>query len=311
MLGRLEKVPLRKVWSTESGQFTPWLAKEENIALLSEELEIDLEVIRQEEFVGPFKADILAKETTSDHFVIIENQFGKTDHSHLGQLLTYASGLDASTIIWISEKFTEEHRAALDWLNNVTNENVGFFGIEIELYKIGNSEPAPMFNVVCKPNNWSKTIKRKSNEAELTGTKILQQEYWETLKNLVENKKRSYRMQAPSPQHWTSVSIGRSGFHISILANMRDKWLCVQLVVSGNNALDNFRKLKEAFEEKAKTELSPDLAWLEKTGKEHHVNLLFSDLNPNEKNTWKIQHETLHEWIEKFHRFFSGRVKEI
>ena len=149
-LGKLQKVEIRKVWAKEDSHFTPWLAQEENIALLSEELNIEIEILGQEEYVGPFRADILGKDIATDRYIIIENQFGKTDHSHLGQIITYASGLSATTIIWISEKFTEEHRSALDWLNNITDETVEFFGIEIEIYKIGESAPAPMFNIVSK-----------------------------------------------------------------------------------------------------------------------------------------------------------------
>ena len=118
-LGRLEKIDLRTYWKKEATDFTPWLAKEENIQLLSETIGIELEVKSQEQSVGPFSADILCKDTMNDHYVLIENQLEKTDHTHLGQLMTYAAGLDAVTIIWIAQKFTEEHRAALDWLNRI------------------------------------------------------------------------------------------------------------------------------------------------------------------------------------------------
>jgi hypothetical protein len=261
-LGRLQKVEIRKVWPKEDSNFTPWLAKEENIALLSEELNIDIEVLKQEEYVGSFRADILAKDLTNDHYIIIENQFGKTDHSHLGQIITYASGLSATTIIWISEKFTEEHRSALDWLNEITADGVEFFGIEIELFQIGDSVPAPMFNIVSKPNNWSKTVKRKSNEAELTDTKLLQQAYWQALKEYVEKQKVSFRLQKAQPQHWMNISIGRADFKICAIANTRDKWLCVQLVVSGPNALVYFNKLRKLYEINSKSELSENLEWV-------------------------------------------------
>lgn len=310
-LGKLEKVQIRNVWATEYNHFTPWLAKDENMALLNEELELDLEVVRQEEFVGPFKVDILAKETTTGHNVIIENQFGKTDHNHLGQIITYASGLEASTVIWISEKFTEEHRAAIDWLNNISTETVGFFGIEIELYKIGDSEPAPMFNIVCKPNNWSKSVKQKSADTQLTDTRLLQQQYWTRLREFIDKQKRSYRMQKPSPQHWTSISVGRTGFFINAIANTRDRCVSVQFVVSGLNALENFRKLRDKYESDSHAKLSHDLEWLEKTGKEHHVNLLLTGSDPSIREEWPGQHAVLNEWIEKFHRYFSEKVKAI
>ncbi len=145
---RLEKLDLRSFWKKEDTDFTPWLAREENIQLLSETIGLELEVKGQEENVGPFRADILCIDTTDNHFVLIENQLERTDHCHLGQLMTYAAGLDVVTVIWIAQRFTEEHRATLDWLNRITDNSINFFGIEIELYRINESVPAPMFNIV-------------------------------------------------------------------------------------------------------------------------------------------------------------------
>ena len=150
-LGRLKKVELREGWVSEAADFTPWLAQDDNLALLGETIGIELELESQEKEVGPFRADILCKDTTTDQWVLIENQLERTDHTHLGQLLTYASGLNAVSIVWIAERFTEEHRATLDWLNEHTDEKINLFGLEIELWQIGDSAIAPKFNVVCHP----------------------------------------------------------------------------------------------------------------------------------------------------------------
>src|ERR1044071_9814117 len=136
-LGRLEKVYLRVVWINESDDFTPWLAAEANIEILGDAIGMELEVEAQEQSVGPFRADILCKDTANGNWVLIENQLERTDHTHLAQLLTYAAGLKAVTIVWIANLFTEEHRAALDWLNEITDSRFNFFGLEIELWKIG------------------------------------------------------------------------------------------------------------------------------------------------------------------------------
>ena len=127
LLGRLERVELRRIWSSESSDFTPWLAREDNLRLLGETVGIELELEAQEKTVGPFRADILCKDTATDSWVLIENQLERTDHSHLGQLLTYAAGISAVTVVWVAERFTEEHRAALDWLNERTAERINFF----------------------------------------------------------------------------------------------------------------------------------------------------------------------------------------
>ncbi len=309
-LGRLQKVDIKTVWRTEDNHFTPWLAKENNIALLGDELKMDLEVIDTEKNVGRFKADILCKDTATDKNVIIENQFGKTDHKHLGQIMTYASGLDAFTVIWIAESFTEEHRAALDWINNITDENIEFFGIEIELFKIADSIPAPMFNIVSKPNTWSKAIKKSSNNIQLTDTKIYQEHYWQKLKDYIETQKVSFRMQKPLPQHWTNISIGKSNYKICAIANSRDKWIAVQLVVYGSESLDNFKRLREKFEDDSRQILSPNIEWTEKEGKEHHVNMVFPNNNPLDKSNISKQHIILTEWIEKFHQYFREKVKQ-
>ena len=153
-------MPLRDAWESESGEFTPWLAREENIQILGSALGLDLEVEAQERNVGPFRADILCKNTVDESWVLVENQLERTDHGHLGQLLTYAAGLKAVTIVWISPRFTEEHRATLDWLNEITDENFNFFGVEVQLFQIDDSPVAPHFSVISKPNDWSKTVKQ-------------------------------------------------------------------------------------------------------------------------------------------------------
>lgn len=180
-LGQLVRAELREGWSNEYSAFTPWLAQDENIALLGDTVGLELEVEAQERQVGPFRADILCKDTANGHWVLIENQLERTDHVHLGQLLTYAAGLQAVTIVWIASHFTEEHRAALDWLNEITDERFNFFGLEIELWRIGNSPMAPKFNVICKPNDWSKRVAAGAAQVErenLTETQKLQLEFW-------------------------------------------------------------------------------------------------------------------------------------
>ncbi len=145
--GRLERVELREGWITEAQHFTPWLAGEQNLSLLGEALGIELELEAQERSVGPFRADILCKDSADGTWVLIENQLERTDHTHLGQLITYAAGLEAVTIVWIAAKFADEHRAACHWLNERTSEDVRVFALEVELWRIGNSAPAPKFNV--------------------------------------------------------------------------------------------------------------------------------------------------------------------
>ena len=221
-LGELTRVELRDIWTTEAQDFTPWLAQDDNLAKLGSTINLDLELEAQEKNVGPFRADILCKNTDDGSWVLIENQLERTDHNHLGQLLTYAAGLHAVTIIWVAAQFTDEHRATLDWLNEITDENFRFFGLEVELWRIGDSIAAPKFNIISKPNDWSRSISRAArqiSEGKLTETKILYLDYWAGLRNFIQDHPTNLRPQKPSPQHWTDFGIGRSGYKLAALAS--------------------------------------------------------------------------------------------
>lgn len=160
-LSRLEEIKdLRTVWPHEAQDFTPWLSQDENISLLADTVGIDITVDETESSVGGFQVDILASETGTDRRIIIENQLEDTNHDHLGKLITYASGKSADVIIWVVKHAREEHKAAIEWLNNHTDEKIGFFLCEIKLYRIGTSEPAVKFEVIEKPNDWTKEVKK-------------------------------------------------------------------------------------------------------------------------------------------------------
>jgi hypothetical protein len=310
-LGRLEKLDLRTYWKKEATDFTPWLAQEENIQLLSETIGIELEVQSQEESVGPFSADILCKDTINDHFVLIENQLEKTDHTHLGQLMTYAAGLDVVTIIWIAQKFTEEHRAALDWLNRITDDTFTFFGIEIELYKIGDSSPAPMFNIVSKPNDWTKQVKRSTTSQRATDTKLLQQEYWQGLKDFMEAKKSFVKMQNPLLQHWTNIAIGRSNFHLSASVNSRDNSINIWLNITGEQAKENYDKLYETAYENSLTEVNKDLVWDKMDGRKMSAVMLKATGDFADKNDWDNQFQWFKDNLERFTKYFKPKVAKL
>ncbi len=310
-LERLTKVPLRDFWEGEASDFTPWLADEENISLLGETIGIEMEVEAQEKNVGPFRADILCKDTVTDSSVLIENQLERTNHTHLGQLLTYAAGLEAVTVVWIAEHFTEEHRAALDWLNEITDEGFSFFGLEIQLWRINDSPMAPKFNVVSHPNSWQKTVTRISR-GELSTTNQLYLEYWTKLRNLLEQRDGVINPREPRTANWLGVSIGRSKFLLAASASMRDKWICVSLTLRGPDAKPHFQLLKR---EKAdiEEEIGDKLEWDEKDDWERsEISLSFpKEIDLEDRGDWNRQHQWLCEKLETFHQVFSRRVKEL
>ncbi|MGR3610797.1 MAG: DUF4268 domain-containing protein, partial [Sulfitobacter sp.] len=261
-LGRLEKIDLRDIWKTEDQDFTPWLAREDNISLLADTLGLELEVEAQEKEVGPFRADILCKDIRNDSWVLIENQLERTDHRHLGQLITYAAGLKAVTIVWVAAKFTEEHRAALDWLNSVTGDDFRFFALEVELWRIGESPAAPKFNIVSKPNEWSKTVGAATRRIEaeaLTDTKQMQLAFWEQLHAELQSHP-GIRTQKPRPQHWTNLPIGRSGARLGAILNTREERIAVELYLGDDNAAAFFQELEESKAE-IEAELGFSVIW--------------------------------------------------
>lgn len=314
-LGKLESVNVREVWSNEATDFTPWLAQENNLSSLADALGLEFELEAVEKDVGSFRADIICKELstgTGDHIVLIENQLTKTDHSHLGQILTYMAGIHARTAIWIAEKFTEEHRAAVDMLNDSTREDFNFFAVEIQVWKIGTSQLAPSFNIVAKPNQWSKTVaSAASGNNELTETKRLQLEYWTVFRNFVESSKATFKPTKPLPQHWMNISIGRSNFGLVVTVNTMQNSIAAYLTCVGPDSKAHFALLlqnKEVIEE----EFGEDLIWEELPGRiESRISLRRSNSDPSNKTDWDNQHIWLAEKIEKLRKVFAIRIKNL
>ena len=207
-LGRLKPVvDLRLAWPKEESDFTPWLADQKNLTLLGDTLGMPLEFVGREEAVGPYSADILCRDSNDGTKVVVENQLEPTDHDHLGKLLTYAAHLGARVVVWIAKSFTDQHRAALDWLNEVSEPETRFFGLEIELWQIGDSAPAPKFNVVAKPNDWTK---ERIETTPPTGVRRIQLDFWKGVAEFVVRKgKIVTRINRPAPRigwEWAALA---------------------------------------------------------------------------------------------------------
>lgn len=210
VLGKLETIDPRQVWAHEAHSFTPWLLH--NADILGELLGMDLELTAAEHPVGSFALDLIGIDAATGDKVIIENQLTQTDHSHLGQLLTYAGGTDAVDIIWIATGFRDEHRAALDWLNNRTDESTRFFGVELSAVRIGGSTPAPLLRLVVQPNDWGKTVKAKAQTDGATGRGQAYQMFWSRFLEELHNRHLSWTSSRKGqPQNWQALPSGISG----------------------------------------------------------------------------------------------------
>lgn len=213
-LGRLVPVDPRTVWPHEAHNFTPWLL--EHPDRLAEALGIDLELEAAEHAVGGYSLDLVGRDTTNDTVLIVENQLETTDHSHLGQVLTYAAGTAASTIVWIATAFREEHRQALDWLNENTGEDVHFFGVELQVVKIDDSPPAPLLNLVVRPNDWQKEVRAATQRSAVTGKGALYAQFWPKLLDRVHAEHPDWtRSRRAGPKNWIGMKSPLRGTIIS------------------------------------------------------------------------------------------------
>ncbi len=258
--GRLEKVDLREGWPFEDRDFTPWLAESPNLALLGETVGMDLELVNKEQPVGSFRADLLCLDTDTERHVLIENQLEKTNHTHLGQLVTYASGLQTATVIWIAKSFRDEHIAALEWLNDHTSEQVRFFGLEVELWRIGDSTVAPKFNVVVKPNEWMKSTIASHQSGDSSARE--KRAYWEGFVEWFEENS-STRLSFPTPrsQHWLPCRpYGVRGIKHAMKFNTRTNEVGVELYLGNVDAKARFARLSE-HQESIDKEYGSALDW--------------------------------------------------
>lgn len=259
-LGQIQKVALREAWPHESAEFTPWLA--EHIAELGEALGLELELQSQEAPVGAFSLDLLAQETESSRTVIIENQLDQTDHNHLGKLLTYAGGYEANVVVWVAKDFRDEHRQALDWLNQRSNEDTEFFGVVVEVWRIDGSRPAPHFHTVVAPNEWRKETVRSARGRAMSDKRRQYQAFFQDL--IDELRQRGFtNKRRGQPQNWISFSAGhgqRARYHVTFAQGDKVR---VEVYIDNSNKgwnkelFDNLLAEKNGIE----SQLSESLEW--------------------------------------------------
>jgi hypothetical protein len=300
-LGKLKKVDVREEWKHEANDFTKWLSQEESLRLLGNEIGYDIVLLNTEAACGDFNVDILAEEESTKKKIIIENQLEITDHDHLGKLITYASGHVASIAIWVVRDVREEHRKAVDWLNEHTDEDLEFYLVQIELLQIDESPCAPHFEIICKPNDWARTVKGATGPGALTGTSAAQFEFWTQFKAFAIQNKTMLKPQKPSPQHWNTISIGSSQACISLTINSIKGLFATELYIYDNKEL--YAQLL-AHKTEIESDLGSPAEWMELPGKKaSRIKVSISgDFNAKEK--WNDYFKWLLEEAEKFYKTF-------
>ena len=262
-LGKLEKVDLRDVWKHEATDFSAWLALPENLDALAEQLGIEIEPIGTEVSVGRFKIDILAREPNTNEQIIIENQLEPTNHDHLGKVITYAAGIDARYLIWIVKDVLPEHLKAIEWLNDHLDDAIRCFLIRIEVWKIGTSIPAPKFEVIVKPDNWSKSNREEANSiTDSSPARQLKLKFWQAIHKKLSESAPQLRMHTPKARHYLNSSSLRPNIHLGVAVNIRDERIYVELYLGGEEAKARFAHLL-AMRKEIESKLGFDLEWME------------------------------------------------
>lgn len=302
-LGKLSEIKdLRTIWPHEAIDFTPWLSQDDNIAQLADAIGIDITVDETESSVGDFNVDIFATETGTDRRIIIENQLEDTNHDHLGKLITYASGKSADVIVWLVKRAREEHRAAIEWLNNHTDDRIAFFLCEIKLYRIGASEPAVKFDVIEKPNDWAKEVKKNATSS---GTQQQRYDYWVAFQEYAfKNSQfaKAFRKRKPSTDHWMDFGIGSSACHIAVSQIQKRNELDVELYISEDK--DLFHTL---YENKATIESESSLTydWRELPERKASRIVVERSVSFSDQEDWKNQFDWIMDVMLKMRKAFK------
>ncbi len=250
-LGKLQEVDIRKLWNHEQYDFSEWLSKPENLEQLNEAIGLTLSEVEKEVYVGSYRCDLVGIDETTGDKVIIENQLETSNHDHLGKIITYASGLDAKVVVWIVKEAREEHRSAIEWLNNNTSEKLNFFLIEIHAYQIGDSLCAPKFEIVEKPNGFIKNVKTQSGSGEYNKSQGERIEFWTRFNEILIERGKPFNVRKATSDHWYDVAIGRSGVHVSMTLVNKEGVVGIELYIREDKDLfDQLYAQKDEIEEK-------------------------------------------------------------
>lgn len=311
--GSLESQGVRKFWADEARDFTPWLANEirrEAVSNLEETLGLDLEVIEVERRVGRYNLDILAEVVSDNRKVVIENQLTSSDHDHLGKSIAYASGVEADIIVWIAPQFHDEHRDAVHWLNQNSREGIDFFSIRLEVWKIGDSEPAVRLNAVQEPSEWQQKVQRP--RGELTETERLHEQFWTEFRDSIEARDTPLRSRKPPTGYYYTNPIGKSGFELWFTMNSQENVLTAGIIIQDDP--DAYWELNDQRGE-IEEDLGHELIWSEPeethSGKQRSKIWVEKPVDVSDEDRWDEYIEWLISTGEDVRGTFYDRIQDL
>lgn len=307
-IGKIQKVKLRDVWRREDANFTTWL--ENNIDHLTDVLGFNINIESREKKVGPFSVDLYG-EDDDGHNVIIENQLEKTDHTHLGQILTYLTNLEAKTAIWISSEPVEEHLKAIDWLNETTPDDIAFYLVQVEAVKIGeDSPPAPLFTVVRRPNIAIKQI--GTEKKEIAQRHITRKEYWTHFLEKMNERSEICQTISPSIRAWLSVALGVSGVPMYIAVS--NESVRTEIYIDTGDKEKN-KKIYDYFfahKDQIESDFKGKLLWQRmEDNKVSKVENWLREVNVSKKEDWDKITEFLIESAIRMHAAFKKHIQGL
>lgn len=308
-LAKLKKIDLREEWNHEASDFTTWLAQSENLQLLGEEIGIEISLVQTEASVGKFGVDILAEEDNTGRKIVIENQLEITNHDHLGKIITYASGFDAEIIIWIVKDVRDEHKQAVDWLNEHTDDKINIFAIRMELWQIGDSPYASKFHIVSKPNDWAKAIKKSTSQASnLSDRKLMQLEFWTQFKEYASSHGSTLRLRKAYPQHWYDISIGNSKSHLSLVVDADNEQIRCEFYIPDSKPL--FKALRDN-KDVTEAKLPHELEWMELEGRKASRIRTVHTIDITDNGNWEACFLWLVDTAQQFQSVFAEQLKKM
>lgn len=309
-IGKRESVGnLQGIWAKET-DFSDWLVTEDGLQLIAEDLGVEIEDPRREHRPGDFRCDIVGHLVGDEnHVVVIENQFGKTDHDHLGKLLTYASMNTAATAIWISEAVSDDHRTVIDWLNANTPPQISFYLAQVKAYRIGDSPVAPQLDVVSRPN-FEVKVQREASSAADKERHIWRKEFWQEILPYIQSQKPLFNVQSPSTDHGSSIALGRSHFNLALLLIPRRQCIGIEVFIGPAWKDAAFAQLHEQRAD-IEREIGSLLQWQPRPGKKSAGIVLEAEIDPRQPENRQAVKEWLHQQAVAFHKAFKPRVAQL